>query len=309
MLSGMTISSNYDQKKLLFKAGNPPSEPWLLKRITKAISQTCLWDVASEDLRWSHGDYRFMILEIDSDSGGAFVQIWSEPNDAVVIEVASGQFSPISVRPISPQRRAAILKKLGFTLGRKRPSNWRRTSNIRDMTECQAVAADMLRILREVFDYQFDLDVTVRLCQATRLTLEKVLYSTRIDRVAQMLRASGVVIIDVNEEDHWLQAWSAQGLAFRASLSRPVTTSESGTFRLLDLVAGFRCETPDLDAIRAELGELSTIMFAPEECPHGFRLLARQDVFGGVTPRMIKEFVREFISIGERIGAQFESPS
>jgi hypothetical protein len=307
MLPAMMVSSNQDRTQLLFKAGKAPRESWRLKQVTKAVAQTCIWDAASEDRSWSHGDYRFMILEIESDFGAAFVQLWSEPHDAVVFEVSSGQFAPISSRSVNPQRRAAILRKLGFTLRRKRPSNWRRELNIRDATECQAVGVEMLRILREVFQFQSDLNLTVRLLQGSLLTLEKVLYATRIDRVVQMLRASGAVMVTVSEEDHWLQAKSEHGLAFRASLSWPVTTSESGTFRLLDLAAEFRCEAPDLPAIRAELRQDSTVMFSVEECAQGLRLLARQDVFGGVTPRMVKEFAREFLAIGERISARYES--
>lgn len=300
----MLIRRPRDRRRLIAKAHQMIGDDLLIRRLTKAVAETCLWDTQLEDRTWRPGDYRFMTLAVSQDEGQSFVQLWSEPHDVVVFEVASGRYAALGPDTASPQRRAAVLRKLGLALPKRGVGNWTREVWVPDQTACRALASDMLRVLREVFLYAFDHDLELIMVHATRLAADEVLYFTRIDRIAQQLRDVGAEVLRVDTGNGWLEAQSAEGVPFRAILSRAVATPETDTFAVLDLTADLSVPAAELQSVQAQFCASASVMLVLDAREGKGRLAARQGLGGGITPRALKDFTCEFLSVAAAIRAR-----
>jgi hypothetical protein len=123
-----------------------------LASLTAHVWQTCCWPDSSDG--WTIGDFRFSIVEFEPARGVTlYVQLWSEPREAVLTEVSSGNWNPGALKYVWRQQRKA-LEQRGYTVGGAAgnfqknalsrllmtPRRWQRRCS-RSSSTCSSIAA------------------------------------------------------------------------------------------------------------------------------------------------------------------------
>ena len=86
-----------------------------LAALTSHLWQACWWPDSVGG--WTIGDYRFSIVEFEPTPGvPLYIQLWSEPEEPVLMEVASGNRNPRALKFVWRNQRKA-LEASGFTAG------------------------------------------------------------------------------------------------------------------------------------------------------------------------------------------------
>jgi len=71
------------------------------------VSEACRWGALGDD--WTVGDHRFLILEFYPAKGDClYVQLWTEPDEPVIVEACSGAWTPPARKYIHAPQRAAL---------------------------------------------------------------------------------------------------------------------------------------------------------------------------------------------------------
>lgn len=71
-----------------------------LAPLTEHLERVVWWPKADCGTSWQIGDFAFYILEFPvADAALLYAQVWSEPDEAVLIEVSSGAWNPPGRRP------------------------------------------------------------------------------------------------------------------------------------------------------------------------------------------------------------------
>jgi hypothetical protein len=123
-----------------------------LPDVAAHIWRTCCWPERMAQ-GWKMGDHRFVVFSITPErETNLYVQYWSEPNDAVLAEVCSGEWSPGSVKYVqAPQRE--LLESLGFTKGGE-AKNFQKELQIDGVAAAEEAARETLRIFFEAFGFR-----------------------------------------------------------------------------------------------------------------------------------------------------------
>lgn len=66
-----------------------------LPAIARHLQSVCVWSPKGESEAWGMGEFSYFILEFRPDEQTPlYVQVWSEADEALIVEVSSGQANP-----------------------------------------------------------------------------------------------------------------------------------------------------------------------------------------------------------------------
>jgi len=188
-----------------------------LDALTTLVGQVIGWSVQRESADARFGDYRFMILSAELTDGPAtFVQIWSEPDEPIVMEVSTGprENGPMAAIPEALERQ---LRSRGFEWSDASP-NWRKTVAGAPDTDALRIAHELLGTLVDLFAYQGTVDLAYELRQGTRLKPRPVMSGMTPAGLRQLLKAWGFACHSAQEDPVDLAVWS-ESLPFQAQLA------------------------------------------------------------------------------------------
>lgn len=164
-----------------------------IDRVVAVVARTCQW---GEPLKgWDVGDYRFLVLEYRPRRDIClYVQIWTEPEEPVLIEACSGAWNPTAKPYVqAPQRKA--LRALGYAVG-GRARNYQKHWTLSPLADARALAEELLSILVEIFGYRGQRPLRMNYCSTGRATPGRVFPALTIDDVKRMLGIAGCQVVE-----------------------------------------------------------------------------------------------------------------
>jgi hypothetical protein len=139
-----------------------------LRPLITLVRQVMDWTDPSGDEEKYLGDYRFLVLEAMTASGiEAFVQIWSEPFDELVVEVGPGDRDDDARQSFANRVREALYDR-GFEIGGN-GNNLRKSLPSSSKQDAPRVARELLAILMDVIGYDGRTDLVYKFEQASNL--------------------------------------------------------------------------------------------------------------------------------------------
>ncbi len=162
-------------------------------RVAAVVSRTCEW--GSLGSGWKVGDYRSLVLSFVLKGDVEFyVQLWTEPEEPVLVEACSGAWNSASRPYIGPPQRAA-LRRLGYRVG-GRARNFGKRWPLSLLADARALAAELVTILVDVFGYRATSALELAYRAGRRTVDAPVFPALGRDDVERMLRMGGVRLID-----------------------------------------------------------------------------------------------------------------
>jgi len=214
-----------------------------LAALTSHLWQACWWPDSLAS--WTIGDYRFSIVEFEPTPGvPLYIQLWSEPEEPVLMEVASGNRNPRALKFVWRNQRKALDAR-GFTVGGC-TADFQKELSVSSPDEAEVAAREMLTIFFEVFGYRGEQRLTMKLHAASRSEQKPVHVSLSPEDFTKIARQAG----------------------FRASLvvaesSAPVVTLTRGPFKSV-VIFGSPIPRHNLFGavlLRAPVREASSLLF------------------------------------------------
>jgi hypothetical protein len=136
-----------------------------LAGLTARIWETCCWPDAPG--RSTIGDYRFSIVEFEpAPDVPLYVQLWSEPQEPVLIEVSSGNRNPAALKYVWRAQRK-LLEQRGFTVGGA-TRNFQKEAVVDSPESAEALASETLAIFFDIFGYRAEQPLTMTLHLGSR---------------------------------------------------------------------------------------------------------------------------------------------
>lgn len=164
-----------------------------LGRVAAVVERTCDWGRPVTD--WHVGDYRFLVLQIEPARNVClYVQIWTEPEEPVLVEVCSGAWNPTARPYVGPRQRAA-LRRLGYTVG-GRARNYRKYWALSPLADAHALAAELVQVLVDVLGYRGNRALGMVYCSESRTEAGRVFPRLSIDDVKRMLGIAGCQVVN-----------------------------------------------------------------------------------------------------------------
>jgi hypothetical protein len=161
----------------------------VIRKVEAVVAETCNWGEPGED--WVVGDHRFLIFEFWPAKGDClYVQLWTEPDEPVVVEVCSGAWAPPARKYIrTPQRTA--LRALGYEIG-GRARNFEKRRTVTSSLDARALARELVDILVDVFGYCGRQPLVMKCCAEGRSHREPVYDGLVIEDMTRMLAIAGI---------------------------------------------------------------------------------------------------------------------
>jgi len=164
-----------------------------LDRVVAVVARTCEWGESVTD--WHVGDHRFLVLDFSPKKDvGLYVQLWTEPGDAVLIEASSGAWNP-PTRPYVQARQRTALRKRGFRVG-GRARNYQKYWTLTPAADARALAEELVFILVEVFGYRAQVPLEMTYCAGARTEEGRLFPALAVDDVKRMLGMAGCRVVD-----------------------------------------------------------------------------------------------------------------
>ena len=185
------------------------------------VSEACRWGALGDD--WTVGDHRFLILEFCPAKGDdLYVQLWTEPDEPVLVEACSGAWTPPARKYIRAPQRAA-LRALGYEIG-GRARNFEKRWTVASPRDAHALARELVDVLIDVFGYRGRQPLGMKYFAGGRTNREPVFNGLVVDDVKRMLAIAGMTA-------HAAGSRSQTGSADRAG-SSPRSDGEASSSRL-----------------------------------------------------------------------------
>jgi len=164
-----------------------------LDRVAAVVARTCEWGEPVTD--WHVGDHRFLVLDFSPKKDvGLYVQLWTEPGDAVLIEASSGAWNP-ATRPYVQAAQRTALRKRGFRVG-GRARNYQKYWTLTPAADARALAEELVFILVEVFGYRAQVPLEMTYCAGARTVEGRLFPALAVDDVKRMLGIAGCRVVD-----------------------------------------------------------------------------------------------------------------
>jgi hypothetical protein len=161
-----------------------------LPTLTARLWATCCWPAQMNE-GWKIGDYNFLIASVTPESEASiYIQFWSEPEEVVLAEVSSGEWSPGTLKYVGPKQKE-LLKGFKFEIG-GRARNFRKEVRIASSAEAETVAREVLQILYDVFGYRGQWPLELRRHEGERADVLPTHASLTAEDLAKMANAAGV---------------------------------------------------------------------------------------------------------------------
>jgi hypothetical protein len=161
----------------------------VIRAVEAAVSEVCRWGALGED--WTVGDYRFLIFEFWPAKGDClYVQLWTEPDEPVVVEACSGAWAPPARKYIHAPQRAAF-RAVGYEVG-GRARNFQKQWNVTSQRDACALARELVDILVDVFGYRGRQPLVMKSYAEGRSHREPVFDGLVIEDMTRMLAIAGI---------------------------------------------------------------------------------------------------------------------
>jgi len=160
-----------------------------IPEVEAVVSEACRWGALGDD--WTVGDHRFLILEFYPAKGdGLYVQLWTEPDEPVLVEACSGAWTPPARKYIRAPQRAA-LRALGYEIG-GRARNFEKRWTVASPRDASALARELVDVLVDVFGYRGRQPLGMKYFAGGRTNREPVFNGLVVDDVKRMLAIAGM---------------------------------------------------------------------------------------------------------------------
>jgi hypothetical protein len=302
----------------LHRAGARATQGEVLRKLTRAVMATCLWDPEAEGIDWALGDMRFMTVSAMLPGAGeaAYAQVFSAPFASSALEVASGRFAPrgaFAKLPVSARKRTTVLKGLGLTLAPQGREDWSRDLPPLDEAGCASLARSMLEALTNAFGWDPSHALSASIIHETALgEAEAFLEGLRPIHVEGLLREAGLEIIEGEpEDDDEAPAFLVQHgapLPFQVELMDPVEEEEPPAlaWHYGTIVFSLAINVEEGDALALALALHGLTRWARVELPEENRVVvSRHDSVEGVTPEglraMLERWLEELTAVRSRL--------
>ena len=162
-------------------------------RVAAVVARTCDWGEPVTD--WHVGDHRFLVLDFSPKKDvGLYVQLWTEPGDAVLVEASSGAWNP-PTRPYVQAPQRAALRNRGFRVG-GRARNYQKSWTLTPAADARALAEELVFILVDVFGYRAQVPLEMTYCAGARTVEGRLFTALAVDDVKRMLGIAGCRVVD-----------------------------------------------------------------------------------------------------------------
>ncbi|HEY8610286.1 MAG TPA: hypothetical protein VIL69_03235 [Roseomonas sp.] len=302
----------------LHRGGPRASQAEVLRKLTRAIMSTCLWDPEEEGISWALGDMRFLTVSAMLPGVGeaAYAQVFSAPFASTAVEVASGRFAPRGVfakLPVSARKRATVLKGLGLTLAPQGREDWSRDLPPLDEAGCASLARMAMDALVGAFGWDPSVVLSASVIHETALgEAEAFLDGLRPIHVEGLLREAGLEIVEGEpEDDDEAPAFLVQHgapLPFQVELMDPVEEEDPPAlaWHYGTIVFSLAINVEEGDALALALALHGLTRWARVELPEERRVVvSRLDGVEGVTPEglraMLDRWLEELTAVRSRL--------
>ncbi len=302
----------------LHRGGSRATQAEVLRKLTRAIMSTCLWDPQEEGTSWALGDMRFLTVSAMMPGVGeaAYAQVFSAPYASSAVEVASGRFAPKGVfarLPVSARKRAGLFKGLGLTLAPHGREDWSKDLPPLDEAGCASLARMALEALAEGFGWDPSVPLQASVIHETALReAEAFLEGLRPIHVEGLLREAGLEIVEGEpEDDDEAPAFLVQHgapLPFQVELMDPVEEEDppAMAWHYGTIVFSLAINVEEGDALALALALHGLTRWARVELPEEKRVVvSRLDSVEGVTPEglraMLDRWMEELTAVRSRL--------
>ncbi|MDP9197866.1 MAG: YbjN domain-containing protein [Pseudomonadota bacterium] len=171
-----------------------------LPAVTNHLERACWWPRNAKNPAWQIGDFSFYILEFaNADRARLFAQVWSEPGENVIFEVASGARNQPTEPPISYATKESLLNR-GFEPGGA-AGNFRKLVSIQRKEDCRRLARELIGVLTECLGYDAKSPLTYRLHLGQRTRATRVFDALTFDDFGRLLHACGFNAEPIEDSD------------------------------------------------------------------------------------------------------------
>lgn len=268
-----------------------------LPALAGLVEQTAIWSVDSSDRQERLGDYRFLVVNFtDAANISRYVQIWSEPNCGLMMEVGPGDREDETLQAVADHMRPALIGR-GFEIGGN-ASNFRKSLVAPSKKSATCIANEMLAIVTEVLGYNGTTDLAYRIHQNSHLRPGHVLDGISHAQLFDWFKAWGMSPRRIEGEDDTLEAHERE-LKFRALLSVP-KLKPKGHFWEIHCHTTFPLPNDAAEELLAEYNRKVTLfkVFAvscPDEGTREIGVAVGINLAGGVRPAHIRSQIREWL--------------
>ncbi|MBM5810913.1 MAG: hypothetical protein FJ191_02950 [Gammaproteobacteria bacterium] len=302
-----TVSRPVDDEGPLLAGGTQILNPQAileqaLPALTGHLERVAWWPPADGGTGWQIGDFSFCVLEFRVAAAALlYAQVWSEPGEAVLVEVSSGAWSPPAGDHIPDAARQALLNR-GFETG-GRAGNYRKLIQLATKADCRKLARELLAVLTECLGYDGRAPLHYKLHLGQRTRPARVFESLTFDDFGRLLRACGFTVEPAAEGNR--EAYRTTGQPLFVAGLQCESDEHAGHFSGFTLSLFARLAPAVSTAVEQELQ--GNLPFAQVFIDGDGDLCVRQHVFagGGVTEshlRAMLEFWRVAMrSTGEAI--------
>jgi hypothetical protein len=275
----------------------------VLDPLTQLVSQVVEWSGPTGDADHYLGDYRFLVLSVPTALGtDAYVQIWSEPHDQLVMEVGPGNREDAVLQAFADGIRDSLLDR-GFAIGGN-ANNYRKALPVPSGEDAPRVAREMLAILLDVVAYEGLTDLAYKFQQDSNLKDAHVLSGIDRSSLCMLLQRWGLRATPSAEDSTVIEATSLER-KFQLQLSFPKTPCE-GDFWEIHCLAMLTMAADEASSVVEKVNGRPYLIKAhvatlPGEPIQAVRLSVGINLAGGVTLGHIRAQISEFLQVVRKL--------
>ena len=261
-----------------------------------------LSDFVRQLVDWSGNDswtgtFRFLIVEFVIDAGPLYAQLWSEPGQAVLMEVGPGERDEPALQAIGLRMKGALTGR-GFVIGGN-GRNYRKWLVAPESPDVAPIVHEMLALLTDLLGYDGTADLNYRFCQASHLRLENVRDSLTLKTLQRTLLEWGIPYLPLTEADDELNA-SFGGFGIQFLLFEP-RSDRKGEYEELHGMSTVRMNDAKAREIVARVNGSrflfkASLVRPTEDRPAGVSFALPLSFKGGVTMASVQWRLTDWIS-------------
>ncbi len=274
-----------------------------LPALAGLVEQTAVWSADSTDPEERLGDYRFLVVDFtDAANICRYVQIWSEPNCGLTMEVGPGDREDEALQAVADRMRPALIGR-GFEIGGN-ANNFHKPLVAPSKKGATCIANEMLAVLTEVLSYNGATDLAYRIHQNSHLKPSHVLDGISRAQLFDWLETWGLNPRRIEGDEDTIEGHERE-FKFRALLSVP-KLKPKGHFWEIHCHTTFPLPIDAAEELLAEYNRKVTLfkVFAvsgPDEGRREIGVAVGINLAGGVRPAHIRSQIREWLDAAAKL--------
>lgn len=274
-----------------------------LPALVGLVEQTAVWSADSTYTDERLGDYRFLVVDFsDAANISHYVQVWSEPNCDLVMEVGPGDREDTTLQAVADRLWPALIGR-GFEIGGN-ASNFRKLLVAPSKKSATCIANEILALVIEVLGYNGATDLAYRIHQNSHLSAGHVLDGISRAQLFDWFKTWGLNPRRIEGEDDTLEAHERE-LKFRALLSVPKSNLK-GHFWEIHCYTTFPLPNEAAAEVLTEYnGKVSLFKVFAVSSPHEgateIGVAVGINLAGGVRPAHIRSQIREWLDAAGKL--------